>query len=90
MGPCVRRDDSYVLRERVALRRDQIAHGRNVRFVGDQFLAEHAGFFARGFGRKAPQQDQERLGGLASVSQWVSTRSTMRRRSLAAPPSVST
>ena len=40
------------------LRRDQIAHGRNERFVGDQFLAEHAGFFARGLGRKAPQQDQ--------------------------------
>ena len=36
-----------------------------MRFVGDQFVAEHAGFFARGFGREAPQQDQQRLGGLA-------------------------
>ena len=34
-------------------------------FVGHQFVAEHAGFLARRFGRKAPQQDQQRLGGLA-------------------------
>ncbi|MEH2499018.1 hypothetical protein V1294_005497 [Bradyrhizobium sp. AZCC 1678] len=40
------------------LRRDQIALGRHERFVGNQFLAEHAGFFARGLGREAPQQDQ--------------------------------
>jgi len=34
-------------------------------FFGHQFVAEHAGFFPRLFGRKAAQQDQQRLGGLA-------------------------
>jgi hypothetical protein len=31
-------------------------------FFRHPFVAEHAGFFARLFGRKAPQQDQQRLG----------------------------
>src|SRR6266480_2254756 len=34
-------------------------------FVGHQLVAEHAGFFARRLGRKAAQQDQQRLGGLS-------------------------
>jgi hypothetical protein len=33
-------------------------------FFCHQFVAEHAGFFPGLFGRKAPQQDQQRLGGL--------------------------
>jgi len=37
-------------------------------FFGHQFVAEHAGFFARRLGRKAPQQDQQRLGGLTGVT----------------------
>src|SRR5882724_11638154 len=46
--------------------RDQVV--RCDGFFGHQFVAEHAGFFARGLGRKAPQQDQQRLGGLTDVT----------------------
>jgi hypothetical protein len=34
-------------------------------FFGHQFVTEHVGFFAGRLGRKAPQQDQQRLSGLA-------------------------
>jgi len=46
--------------------RDQVV-GR-CGFFCHPFVAEHAGFFARLFGRKAPQQDQQRLGGLTGVT----------------------
>jgi len=54
----LRRDDNECEVAGSDLRRDQIAHRRHMRFVGDQFLAEHAGFLARGLGREAAQQDQ--------------------------------
>ena len=46
--------------------RDQVV-GR-CGFFCHPFVAEHAGLFARLFGRKAPQQDQQRLGGLTGVT----------------------
>src|ERR1700676_1801869 len=46
------------------LRRDQLMLQRRKRFFSHQFVAEHAGFFPRRLGRKAPQQDQQRFGGL--------------------------
>src|SRR5258708_30995429 len=46
--------------------RDQVVQERRHGFFRDQFVAEHAGFFPCRLGRKAPQQDQQRLGGLAA------------------------
>src|ERR1700722_16149932 len=45
------------------LRRDQLVLDRCNGLIGHQLVAEHAGFFPRRFRRKAPQQDQQRLGG---------------------------
>ena len=45
--------------------RDQVV--RRDGFFGHQFVAEHAGFFARRLGRKAAHQDQQRLGGGLAV-----------------------
>jgi hypothetical protein len=52
--------------------RDQVV--RRDGFFGHQFVAEHAGFFPRRLGRKAPQQDQQRLGGLTPLTlyrEWI-------------------
>jgi hypothetical protein len=38
-------------------------HGRG-RAIRNNVIAEGAGFFTRGFSRKAPQQDQQRLRGV--------------------------
>jgi hypothetical protein len=46
--------------------RDQVV--RCCGFFGHQFVAEQAGFFPRRLGRKAPQQEQQRLGGLTGVT----------------------
>ena len=65
------------------LRRDQIVVDQGDRIFRHQLFAEQPRFLAGGLRRKPAQQDQQRLGRAArSVSQCVSTRSTMRRRNL--------
>ena len=50
------------------LSRNQLVLNRSNCLISHQLAAEHAGFFPRRLGRKAPQHDQQRLGGLTGVT----------------------